>query len=166
MPVRSLSSSVLVWPDHTQVDVAVRAWVVEMARQHPQLLRAAYFGSYARGDWGVGSDLDLIVVVQEAPQRFERRSLAWDLSSLPVPAELLVYTEQEWQRLQEEGGRFARTLAREVMWVYPELVACSLWAIDPMRRRVEWYRVGEEDVRPPKREGGMQDFRTERLPKF
>ena len=35
MPVRSLSSSVLVWPDHTQVDKAVRAWVVEMARHIP-----------------------------------------------------------------------------------------------------------------------------------
>ena len=32
------------------------------------------------------------------------------------------------------------------MWVYPELVACALWAIDPMRRRVDWYRVGEEDA--------------------
>ena len=120
MPVRSLSSSVLVWPDHTQVDKAVRAWVVETARQHPKLLRAAYFGSYARGDWGVGSDLDLVAVVREAAERFERRSLTWDLSNFPVPAELLIYTEDEWQRLQAGSGRFARMLAREAIWVYPE----------------------------------------------
>ena len=108
------------WPDHTQVDKAVRVWVVEVARQHPELLRVGYFGSYARGDWGVGSDLDLVAVVEKATERFERRSLRWDLSRLPVPAELLVYTEDEWQRLQVEGGRFARTLAREAIWVYPE----------------------------------------------
>ncbi len=111
MPVRSLSSSVLVWPDHTQVSKAVHAWVDEVARQHPELLRAGYFGSCARGDWGVGSDLDLVVIVEEASERFERRPLCWDLSRFPVPAELLVYTEDEWQRLQAKGGRFARMMA-------------------------------------------------------
>ena len=89
MPVRSLNSSVLKWPDRTTADTAVRAWAVEAARRYPGLIRAGYFGSYARGDWGVGSDLDLVVVVREAAEPFERRALGWDLSSLPVPAELL-----------------------------------------------------------------------------
>ena len=120
MPVRSSSSSVLIWPDHIEVSKAVHVWVVEAARQHPELLRAGYFGSYARGDWGVGSDLDLVVIVEKAPERFERRPLYWDLSRFPVPAELLVYTEDEWQRLQAKGGRFARMMAREAIWVYPK----------------------------------------------
>jgi predicted nucleotidyltransferase len=85
---------------------------------HPGLLRAGYFGSYARGDWGVGSDLDLVLVVRESGERFERRALNWDLDGLPVPADLLVYTAQEWQCLQAEAGRFARTLAGETVWVY------------------------------------------------
>ena len=59
--------------------------------------------------------LDLMVVAREAAERFERRSLTWDVSPLSLPAELLLYTEQEWQWLQGEGGRLARTLAREVM---------------------------------------------------
>lgn len=120
MPVRSLNSSVLKWPDRTAVDTAVRAWAIEAGRRYPGLVRAGYFGSYARGDWGVGSDLDLVVVVGEATEPFERRALSWDLSSLPVPAELLVYTEAEWQRLHDEGGRFACMLGREAVWVYPE----------------------------------------------
>jgi hypothetical protein len=32
--------------------------------------------------------------------------------------ELLVYTQAEWQRLMEEAGRFARTLAAETVWVH------------------------------------------------
>ena len=119
MPVRSLNSSVLKWPDRAAVDRAARAWAIDAAGQHPGLLCAAYFGSYARGDWGVGSDLDLVLIVAEASAPFERRALRWDLSALPVPAELLVYTEQEWQRMQAQGGRFARTLAREAVWIYP-----------------------------------------------
>jgi predicted nucleotidyltransferase len=77
-----------------------------------------YFGSYARGDWGVGSDLDIVAIVSESPEPFERRNLSWDLQPLPVPAELLVYTKEEWERLHQESGRFIRTLDREIVWVY------------------------------------------------
>ncbi len=61
MPVRSLNSSVLKWPSRKTVDRAVRSWTAEQVQQRPEIVRLGYFGSYARGDWGVGSDLDLIV---------------------------------------------------------------------------------------------------------
>ncbi len=118
MPVRSLNSSVLKWPDREQVDLAMRAWATGEAKQRPELLRLGYFGSYARGDWGVGSDLDMIALVARASDPFERRSLQWRLDTLPVPAELLVYTADEWSRIQQENGRFARMLRREVIWVF------------------------------------------------
>ena len=117
MPVRSLRSSVLVWPNQTRVDDAVRRWAADVARRRPELRRLGYFGSYARGDWGVGSDLDLIAIVADCADPFEQRAMAWDLSPLPVPAEILVYTQGEWDDRQNEGGRFARTLARETVWV-------------------------------------------------
>lgn len=113
MPVRSLHSSVLRWPDRREVERKVAEWAAREAPRHPGLLLLSYFGSYARGDAGVGSDLDLIAVVESSPEPFERRALAWDLSPLPVPAELLVYTREEWERLQEEGGRFIRTVQHE-----------------------------------------------------
>lgn len=52
MPVRSLSSSMLRWPDRETVDRAVRRWAEEVARRKPEVVRIGYFGSYARGDWG------------------------------------------------------------------------------------------------------------------
>jgi predicted nucleotidyltransferase len=102
------------------VDKALRTWVLEVVKQHPELVRLGYFGSYARGDWGVGSDLDLVAIVTESPEPFERRSLQWNVDSLPVPAELLIYTQMEWQQLQEKAGRFAQTMARETVWLYAE----------------------------------------------
>lgn len=117
MPVRSLTSSVLKWPDRSEVERRAAEWAVREGARHPGLLRLGYFGSYARGDSGVGSDLDLIAVVESSPEPFERRAVGWDLSALPVPAELLVYTRQEWDRLQQEGGRFARTLQQEARWL-------------------------------------------------
>ena len=58
MPVRSLTSSVLRWPDSQTVDQAVRRWAEKVVRQRQHVVRIGYFGSYARGDWGVGSDTE------------------------------------------------------------------------------------------------------------
>lgn len=112
MPVRSLSSSVLKWPDRESVQQALLAWA-RKARNRADVLRIGYAGSYARGDWGVGSDLDIVVVLRDTPLPFERRAIDWDATELPVPADVLVYTEPEWAALEEEGRR----LVKETCWV-------------------------------------------------
>jgi predicted nucleotidyltransferase len=117
MPVRSLSSSVLKWPDDETVDQALRRWAEKLARDREDILKIGYFGSYARGDWGVGSDLDLIIILERCDQPFVRRSSEWDTAELPVPADVLVYSGEEWQSLSQQR-RFYRTVTREAVWVY------------------------------------------------
>jgi predicted nucleotidyltransferase len=75
------------------------------------------FGSYARCDAGVGSDLDLVAVVEHASEPFERRATHWALEELPVPAEILVYTASEWQALVAGESRFGRMLRDGVIWL-------------------------------------------------
>ena len=117
MPVRLLNSSVLKWPNAPSVDQAVRRWANRIARERKQIRRIGYFGSYARGDWGVGSDLDLIVIVDDSEQPFERRASDWDTTELPVPVDLLVYTLKEWDSLGQQK-RFHQTLVNEAVWIY------------------------------------------------
>jgi hypothetical protein len=112
---------VLVWPDRAQVDDAVRRWAAQAAGGRPELVGLGYFGSYAAGNWGVGSDLDLVALVTSAGEPSERRTLAWDTTSLPVPADILIYTEAEWRELQRHGGRFAEMLARDTVWVFKRM---------------------------------------------
>jgi predicted nucleotidyltransferase len=109
-------SSILRWPDAALVEASVGVWANREVAAHPEIRRVGYFGSYARGDWGVGSDLDLIVIVDRAEEPFERRALSWDTTDLPVPAELLVYTTEEWDRLGARGSRFHATVMREARW--------------------------------------------------
>jgi predicted nucleotidyltransferase len=123
MPVRSLRSSVLKWPDAAAVDRAVRQWARRLASGRPDVLRIAYFGSYARGDWGVGSDLDLLILVESSQKPFLDRPLDFDLSSLPVPAEVLVYTESEWDALPAQSPRFYATLLRDSIPIFTRLEA-------------------------------------------
>src|SRR5205807_7509366 len=96
LPVRSLSSSVVVWPDRAAVESALRLWAEEAARIRPELVRVV-----------AGADLP-----------FARRAAAWDLTQLPVPVDSLVYTQDEWRGL-DPTSRFTRVLAREVVWVWP-----------------------------------------------
>ncbi len=56
MPVRSLNSSVFKWPDRDSIHQALTNWANRLAADSPKLLGVGYFGSYARGDWGVNSD--------------------------------------------------------------------------------------------------------------
>jgi uncharacterized protein len=120
MPVRSLRSSVLVWPDRAQVTRAARSWAGAASSQHPGVVRIGYFGSYARDHAGVGSDLDLVAIVRDSEEPFVQRGAAWPVEQLPVPADLLVYTQEEWDCLTAGNTRFARVLRDEVVWLWPD----------------------------------------------
>lgn len=117
MPVRSSGSSVLRWPDRDQVLGAARRWAAGVLAAQPAVRAIGCFGSYARGDWGVGSDLDLVAIVTSSDQPFAFRGRAFDATSLPVPSEIVVYTLAEWERKIVEPGRFARALREDVLWL-------------------------------------------------
>ena len=72
MPVRSLNSSVLIWPKREQVVTALEACAKKTKTVNPALCLVGYFGSVARGDWGLGSDLDDVILVEESELPFER----------------------------------------------------------------------------------------------
>ena len=120
MPVRSLTTRVLKWPGRATVEGAARALASRLAAAHPELARFGYFGSYARGDAGVGSDLDLVAVVKHSARPFAERALDFDLSGLPVPGELIVYTEAEWQAMRQRPSRFQSALEAETAWILGE----------------------------------------------
>ena len=118
MPVRSSTSSVLRWPDAAEVRKALAEWARARGKTNPDILKVGYFGSYARGTWGPGSDLDVVIVVGRSDRTFLERGVDWDLTSLPVPAESLTYTADEWRDLSDSGSRFAKTLEDQTVWVY------------------------------------------------
>jgi predicted nucleotidyltransferase len=95
----------------------VRQWAAEQVSRRHDIARIGYFGSYARGDCGVGSDVDLIVVVEASAVPFEQRAPDFDCTPLPVPCDLLVYTNTEFLAALSTS-RFANVLRDEVVWVY------------------------------------------------
>jgi predicted nucleotidyltransferase len=77
------------------------------------------FGSWARGERGDHSDID-ILVIQESdlprPQRYAQvRRLFWGMG---VPMDILVYTPEEFARYQSVPGSFTHTVAKEGKVLY------------------------------------------------
>ncbi|RCK73677.1 MAG: hypothetical protein ANABAC_2750 [Anaerolineae bacterium] len=95
---------------------ALRRWAENAKAQHKSLLRVGYFGSYARGDWGVGSVLDVVLIVSESDLPIARRAAEWDLTELPVPVDVLVYTIREWEKIIAQPGMWLKR-RNEVVWV-------------------------------------------------
>lgn len=95
MPVRSLSSAVLKWPARDAVLEAVKRWAVDLRRRDPRVHRILVVGSCARGDYGVGSDLDLILIVDPAPASLVERRKEFDPTGIPVPVDITVFTRAE-----------------------------------------------------------------------
>lgn len=116
MPVKSSSSSVLVWPKKNEVIRALEDWAEKLRTHRSDLIRVGYFGSLTRRDWGVGSDADVVVVVQSSERQPLERPLDFDLSSVPVGTDLLVFTAAEWNARLERGDRFAEEL-RNATWL-------------------------------------------------
>lgn len=142
MPVRSLTSSVLRWPDRDQVVDAVTAWAREVVARDPTVIRVGYFGSYATGTWGVGSDLDLVIIVGSTDLPFERRAIAWDTMTLPVPTDLLVYTPAEWERLNDQR----HPATTETCWVEDLNAGDDRGRRQHARLAVGGYRSGHPDT--------------------
>jgi len=55
-----------------------------------------------------------------ADRPFMTRPLDWDSTSLPVPAELVVYTMAQWYTMKKQSCRFFKTVERETVWVFKQ----------------------------------------------
>lgn len=117
MPVRSLTQSLLRWPSPEQVLAEASRWALQQRRLHPGLQRVGVFGSYGRGDPSVGSDLDLLLVDDQAEGPQHQRLLRWPLEQLPLACDALVLTSAELEQLLQGSSRMATELQRDLRWL-------------------------------------------------
>jgi predicted nucleotidyltransferase len=115
MPVRSLNSAVFKWPDRETVLAAARTWAAALRQRDPTVAQIVCIGSYARADWGVGSDLDVIVFLTQSDLSALERSRRYHPDEVPVPADLWVYTRAEWEKPASDSPRVAERLQREML---------------------------------------------------
>ena len=84
-----------------------------MLKSKHKVKKIYLYGSFARGDFNEGSDIDLIVVGEFDGKMPERIGKILDLTSLPM--EPLVYTEPEFEEMKD------RVFLKEVLATAKEL---------------------------------------------
>ena len=86
--------------------------------------RILLFGSEARGNAGVESDIDLLVVldIETVPQSYRERNSNYLRVSRSIkdiekhhPIDLLVYTKPEFEKIISGGSRFMRSVLKEAI---------------------------------------------------
>lgn len=78
-------------------------------------LRITVFGSYAHGDPGPDSDLDLFIEMESTLSRRERQlAIRESFSPLtPCPMDLIVYTPEEAEHWEKARASLVSTVRRE-----------------------------------------------------
>lgn len=99
-----------------------RALKIELIRVVEELKKAGVkriilFGSLAKDDIGIASDIDLLVV-QETKKRFiERLIELYDIINPKYALDLLVYTQSEFDEMKEKNS-FVKQILREGKLLY------------------------------------------------
>ncbi len=76
------------------------------------------FGSWARGDFHVGSDIDLIIIKETSERFIDRIGKVLELVNSPFAIEPMVYTPQEYQRMLKENNYFLKNALLEGRVIY------------------------------------------------
>lgn len=97
---------------------AARNWAVSLARRDPLVQAIFCIGSCARGDYGVGSDFDVIVLISDTNMSLVERRRNYEPTELPVPADVWVYTVSEWSALGIERPHLVQRLKTEAIALF------------------------------------------------
>jgi predicted nucleotidyltransferase len=95
-----LSSVVIKSIDKDQISEAVASHLARLRQQHPEILRAIWFGSWIGGMPSPGSDVDLCLIVSSSDKPARERISAYLPLGFPVGIDLFIYTPQEFEHLR------------------------------------------------------------------
>ena len=101
--------------DETQTKINIREIANVIVQNYGPVERIMLFGSHARGDADEWSDVDLIII--------KKTDLPWvkrltSVPSLPVHADVFVYTPEEFQTMREHENPFIMSALESAKVIY------------------------------------------------
>ncbi len=93
--------------------------LMERYRSRPEVRAVVLFGSLVSGEFAVGSDVDLLLVLDESPQPFPDRIPKYLPEDAPIDVQVFPYTVEEIRRGQPLALEALRT--GKVLWADTDL---------------------------------------------
>jgi hypothetical protein len=84
----------------------VKSWADGLATRLHSLQTVAVFGSVARGDFNKWSDIDVLVVAADLPERYAERAEL--VSPVPPGVQPIIWTPEELAHQRRRGNPIAR----------------------------------------------------------
>lgn len=116
MPKRSSHSVVIKSCDRDSIAKAVRLHVDKLRKEHPEITKVIWFGSWVKGMPTPGSDVDLCLILSSSDKSMRERVPDYLPVGFPVGIDLFPYTEEEFRQLETRSPSWcAAILAGEEM---------------------------------------------------
>ena len=112
--------SEICWPDNfinRKTNKIVKRFVNLIIKKF-NIKKIIIFGSFARGDYHKGSDLDLVIVGEFKERFIDRIGKIIELNDSDLVIEAMVYTEEEFQKMIQERRPFIEQVLEEGIVVY------------------------------------------------
>jgi predicted nucleotidyltransferase len=110
----------LYWPDNfinRKTNKIVKRFINLIVEKF-NLKKIIIFGSFARGDYHKGSDLDLIIVGEFKERFIDRIGKIIELNDSDLEIDAMVYTEEKFQKMIKERRPFIEQVLEEGIVVY------------------------------------------------
>jgi len=112
--------SELCWPDNfvnRKYNKIVKKFINLIVKKF-KIRKIIIFGSFARGDYHKGSDLDLIIVGEFKERFIDRIGKILELNDSDLEIDVMVYTEEEFKKMIQERRPFIQQALEEGIVVY------------------------------------------------
>jgi uncharacterized protein len=107
-----LNTVVIKSSNRSKISQAVEGLVSELRQNFPEIKRLIWFGSWVNGHPSRGSDVDLCLVVFHSDQPARDRASKYLPVGFPVGIDLVVYTEAEFDRLDQVSPRWKQEIMK------------------------------------------------------
>ena len=127
---------------------SVEDYARALAQHYPEIQRILLFGSFAKDRAVPGSDLDLLIVLREASERFLDRIPRFLPRSFPVSVDVFPYTQAELDRMLTEGNSLIRRALAEGIELFPKRPAQADRTAAPRDQEAERPPTTRDGQRP------------------
>lgn len=98
-----MSSVVIKSVDSAAVRRRAEAWAADLLADHSEVEEVVVFGSFPKGTWAPGSDLDVLLVLTSSPKPFRDRIPDYLPGAFPVGVDVFPYTSAELAAMRGSG---------------------------------------------------------------
>jgi predicted nucleotidyltransferase len=94
-----LNSVIFKSTDRELIKKAVQLYAAQLRKEHPEIERIIWFGSWVTGLPAPGSDVDLCLILSKSDKPARDRMSDYLPLGFPVGVDLFAYTHEEFERL-------------------------------------------------------------------